>query len=500
MPVIVTSKAQARRHGVFGIEASQPATIAATGTGTVAIVDTFTWGPEQVLTFPSDNTALVNMVAPPGTSHTSLAYLSLIRKAFSRLGFVRVVASDAVAATCVVTKTGPANVFTVVARYKGVLGNSLSLVIGNATDGVSTHFDMTITLTGASGTTTDLIRNCDNGTAGLMSSIDLSKALLIGSITETATGRPTNGTYTFSTGSDGTIDAASWTGTAGLADKGIALLEGDTTIDFVVPGDAGSIRAAVNAAAVAHADLMTDRMAIIHGPSGQTAAQAQTDVASYRSIRCIYVDPWVYIFDETGAKTLVPASPFVAAVASQLPPSTSIAWKAATVQAMLGGIVEVESARGNNAADNTDAGIVTVVKELNGGHTFESAKNTFQPSDPRKGTIKRTRMGHYLVRSVIQSLRPYVDSPNVAVNQDDEFEAVQEFLNQLKANASNKSVNLLTHIADFDMADPASVNSQASIDQGEYTIGADVKVSSDQEKIFFLLNYGENVNPTASAT
>lgn len=493
MSVFVDSKAQARRHGVYGIEAAQPATVTATGTGTVALIDTFSWGPEQVVTFPSDPTALLNMVAPPGASRSTRAYLSLIRKAFARMCFVRVVANDAAKASANVTK------FTVVARYKGALANGFVLTIGNATDGVSTHFDMTITLSGASGNTTDLIRNCDNGTAGLMSAVDMSKALLIGSITETATGRPTNGTYTFSGGSDGSIASSDWVGTSGTADKGIALLEGDKTIDFVVPGDAGSNRAAVNAGAVAHCTLMTDRMAIINGASGQTAAQAQTDVASYRSTRVIYVDPWVYIFDEAGALQLVPPATFAAAVASQLPPSTSIAWKADTVQKMLQQVQALESYRGNNAADNTDAGIVTMIKEDQGGFTFESAKNTYHPTDPRKGTIKRTRMGHFIARSAVQSLRPYVDSPNVESNQQDEFEAVKEFLQELKTAGASKNVNLLTHIADFAMADPSAMNSQASLDAGEYTIGADVKVSSDQEKIFLMLNYGENVNPTASA-
>lgn len=499
MAVIVTSKAAARRHGVYGLEAAQPATITATGTGNVVLVDTYSWGPEQILTYPSDPTTLVNMLAPPGTSRTTLAYLSLIRKAYARMGFVRVVASDAVKASCTVNKSGPTAVFNVVARYKGVLGNSFSLVIGPATDGVSTHFDMTVTLSGLSGTTTDIIRNCDNASAGLMSTIDLSKAYLIGSITETATGRPINGTYTFSAGTDGTVASSDWVGTAGTADKGIALLEGDPTVDFVVPGDAGSNRAAVNAGAQAHADSMTDRMAIIHGPAAQTAAQAQTDVASYRSIRVIYVDPWCYIFDENGAKQLVPASHFAASVASQLPPSTSIAWKGETVQKMLAQIKGLEAARGANAADNTDAGIVTLIQETSGGYTFESAKNAYNPTDPRKGTIKRTRMGHFLARSVIDSLRPYVDSPNVAENQDDEREAVDEFLSQLVKNSKDKNVNLLTHIAAYDIAESTSVNSQQSIDAGEYTIGVDVKISSDQEKIFLSMSYGENVNPVASA-
>jgi phage tail sheath protein FI len=388
---------------------------------------------------------------------------------------------------------------TVTLKYNGIAGNSVTWIVGAADDGDPNHFNLTVTVTGASGTTTDVVHNINISGTGADAIPSVSSCLLIGSLTKLASGVPVVGGGTFAGGADGTITSTNYVGTQGAADQGIAKLESDKTIDHVFTGDPGnSLRAAVNAGLKAHADYMTDRIAWLNGNSGQTSAAAITDVANYRSLRAVYVDPWVYIYDDTtGAKTLVPPAPFAASVAAQLPPSTSIAWKASEVQALLSGVIDLEADRGDAAANQTDAGIVTMIREDLGGFTFESAKNTMYPSDPARGSIKRTRMGHFLARSITTSLRPYTDSPNVPANQQDEIDAVDAFLSGLKRNLS-RDPNHNTHIVDYGIADVTAANPSASIAAGQFTLPVQVKISADQEKIFIGLQFGETVTVTAT--
>lgn len=501
MAVFVTSESQARRHGVYAIERTPPATIKKTGTGTVGLIETFPWGPSQTLTFFGDTASMINAMAPPGMDRTGSGYLSLIRKGFARLGIVRVLGTSAAKASANLPNVVPTSIVTVTLKYNGTAGNAVTWTVSNATDGDATHFNLTVTVSGASGVTTDTVQNINvTGSATtLPTAPELARLKLIGAITKLTGGRPINASGTFAGGVDGTINAGAWAGTAGTADVGIALFEANNTIDFVCAGDPGNtLRAGVNAALVAHANLKTDRMAVINGNSGITAAAAQTDVASYRSKRAIYVDVWPYIYDDVdGTKRLVPPGPFAASVGSLLSPSTSIAWKSSEAQTLLSGIVDLEANRGDLAADNTDAGIVTLQREESGGYTFESAKNTNYPVEPSTGSIKRTRMGHYIARSVVTSLRPYTDSPNVSSNQQDEFDAVDGFLSELKANVS-KDPNHLPHIVNYSMAQISAINTTDDIQAGRFTIGADITISADQEKIFFSMNFGENVIPSVT--
>ncbi len=374
-------------------------------------------------------------------------------------------------------------------------GNSVTVTTSAASDGDANHFNLTVTVDGASGTTTDFLQNLNYSGTGTDSAPVLTNCLLIGTIVKGVGGIAASTTYTCASGTNGTIDATTYVGTAGTADKGIAKLEGDRAVDAVFTGDPGNTyRAAVNAGLVAHANLMTDRVAYINGDSGLTQALTITDVANYRSARCVYVDPWVYITDDvTAATQLVPPACFAAAVACQLSPSTDIGWKDDKVIAMLDGIVSLESDRGDAAASNTDAGIVTIGREINGGFTFELGVVTIAPTTPSKRLLTRTRMGHFIARSEVSSLRSKVNSPNVPFNQQDEVNAIEIFLSGLKANVDNDPNNT-PFIMDYAITDLHVANSVASLAAGEFWIPQDIQTGPTQEKIFLSLNYGPTVS------
>lgn len=492
MPVFVSSTSQAKTHGVYALERRPPLTIRAQNDTVVAMVEQFPWGPDQVPTQVVDMKTFIDTFAPAGMSHTGPGYLSVLGKSFSTLKVLRVTGSGAAKAAATVNKTGPTAMLTLTLKYNGAAGNSVTATTSAATDGDANHFNLTVTMTSASGTTTDLIQNLNYSGIGADSTPDLTSTLLIGAITKVATGVPILGPWTFSGGSDGTITSTNYVGTQGAADQGMAMFEGDTTVDFVLTADPGnSLRAAVNAGLKAHADYMTDRIAVLNGNSGLSLASVQTDVANYRSLRAIYVDTWAYVRDDVdGTQRIVPPAPFFAAVASALSPSTSPAWKSATVKALLGSIVRLEFSRGAAASTLTANGIVTLQQEATGGFTFEAAVNTYNPVDPSRGTYKRTRMGHYIAKALIASMREYVDAPNVPLVMQDEINAVQQFLDGLVRNRNTDPFNL-PHLFAAAIDDVNAFNSAATIAAGQFTLPFTAQVSADQSYIFLSMNYGE---------
>lgn len=502
MGLFVTSKAAATRHDVYAIEKTPPAVIKATGTNVAVLVEQQSWGPSQSLVAPTRMGAMLNMIAPPGMNRTNSGYLAAIRKGFPFLRFVRVLGSTAAAASATINKTGPTALIVVTLKYPGTEGNSVICTTSAASDGDSNHFNLTVSVTGPSGTTTDLIANINVsgvGTDSLPTQAQLDQLLLVGSVTKSSSGVPIIGSTTCTGGTNGTIDATSYVGTAGSNNQGLAKLESARDIDHFFCGDPGnSLRAAVNAGVVAHAALMSDRVGYINGNSGQTASAAQTDVASYRSQRVVYCDPWVYIYDDTdGTKRLVPSASFAGAVAAQTSPSTPIAWKDPEIGDMLAGIVDLEAERGEAAATNTAAGIATFIREEEGGFRIEADVVTIAPSQPSKALLTRTRMGHYIARSIKRSIRSSVDAPNTPENQQDILDAVVAFMEVLKAN-KGRDANHTPHVLDYSLDDPFAANPQNEVDAGDYQIPLNAKTSRGMARIFLNLNYGETVNIVAS--
>lgn len=499
MPVFVDSPSQAKRHAVYAIERNPPTVIQAQNVAVVGIVEQFPWGPDEAIYQVGSVKDFMDTFAPPGMSHTGEGYMTVIGKAWPILKIVRVTGTGAAAATATINKTGPTAMLTLTLKYKGAAGNVVTATTSAASDGDANHFNLTVSVTGASGTTSDIIQNLNYSGTGADSTPDLTGTKLLGSITKLASGVPIVGTVTFAGGADGTVASTDYVGTQGAVDKGVALFEGDKTIDFVLTGDPGNtLRAAVNAGLVAHADFMTDRIAFINGNSGMSLAAVQTDVASYRSLRACYIDVWAYQRDDVdGTERLVAPAPFAASLAANLSPSTSFSWKASKAKKYLSSISRLEASRGDGAYTNELAGICTLQKEDLGGYTFESAVVTNAPLNPAKKKYKRTRMGHYMAKAVVGSLRESVDSPNVPFNQQDEVNAVSEFVDTLKRNAKTDPNNL-PHLLDGGIDDLKAFNAQSDLDAGQFTIPVSAKISSDQERIFISMNFGESVRVTAN--
>jgi len=496
----VSNQAAARRHDVYAYERQQSAVVRASGTGIAALVGQFPWGPDASVQNPGSLRDLVNLFAPDGAPRTGSGYLSLIRKAWPTLKVVRVVGTGAAIAACPIPAVTPK--LTVNAAYKGVLGNSIVATVSDPTSGNVAKFKLTLTLTSATGTTSEIFDEIDATTTTIPPST--AGKTLAGVITAGAAGRPVNGTYTFSGGSDGTVASSDYIGTAGSGDKGIARLEGDKSIRHVFVDDCGSsLRAAVNAGLLAHKTLTGDRVVYINGNSGLTKTATATDRANYSNDGAVYCAPWAYITDDVdGTTRLVPPSSFFASVASQLVPSTSIAWKSSVVGDMLAGIVGLETDFGPGVADLTDAGVACLINEVDStgqpnGRRIEAGVVTTAASDPTRKSLTRTRMGQYIANAFMASIRSSVDAPNVPVLQGDIVNALFAFMSDLKRNASNSDVVNLPHVLDFAILSLSAYNTQASLDAGNFVVPLDVKTSSAMERIFLGIRFGETVTITS---
>jgi hypothetical protein len=494
MGVFVTSTASVSRHGVFAIARTPPAIIKAIGTGVACIVGVFPWGPDSAdsgVETPTDVGARANTFAPPGMSRTGDGYLSTIAKGFPTLKVVRVLGSAAAKASAALLETATP-IITVTLKYKGTAGNSVDCVVSDATDGDANHFNLTVRVTGTSGTTEDVFENLNYSGTGDDSTPDVTNAYLVGSITKSNAGRPDNGTTICTGGLDGTIDSSRYIGTAGAGNYGIASAENDKAIRVIFCDDPGDTdRAAVMAGLAAHALLMGDRLAVTHGDSGLSASAAQTAAGVNRSIWVVFADVWPRIYDDTdGTLRLVSPSSFAAAVISQVSPSTSPAWKAGEVGEMLNGIVNLETPRGNAVGDMTTAGAMSLIQEEDGSFRYEAGVLT--TSEISQRNITRTRMGSYIATSFVRSVRGRVDSPNVPLNQTLLVDALERFMVPLK-KAQGRDPDHTPHVLDYGILSLEAANDQAALDAGDFTIPLDVKTSSAQERIFLSIQFGETV-------
>jgi phage tail sheath protein FI len=134
-------------------------------------------------------------------------------------------------------------------------------------------------------------------------------------------------------------------------------------------------------------------------------------------------------------------------------------------------------------SDNTDHSVATLIREENGGFTFEAGVLTIAPLDPARRNHTRTRMGDYAAVSMVRSSRSFIDAPNVPSNQQAIVTMVQTFMERLVA-AQKSDPNHTPHCLAYDIPPLSSFNTQGDLDSGQLTVPVDMKTSSGIERLF----------------
>lgn len=510
MPLFVSTTSTATRPGVYAYSRTPPAIIKALNTGVACIVGQFPWGPavaaqaSQGLYSPSSDSDRLLTFAPPGMSRLGTGYLAMIQKGWPTLKVIRVANATDAAATCPINKTGPTLLFTIGAKFVGTAGNSITGTISAATDGDANHFNVTVTVTGASGTTSDIFQNLNlSGTGAdvIPTAAQLASARLVGSFTKSSAGLPIIGSTTFSGGTSGAIVSSDYVGTQGATDKGFALMEGDLTISHKFTDDPGNtIRAAVNAGALAHGNYMSNSLVYISGNSGLSASAAQTDAATYRSNYVVYADPWVKEYDDTsGALQLVQLAPFLASVGAQTSPSTRLAARDSSITQFLSGIQAVETNRGQNAAQNTLSGITTCIPNPNGGFMLELDVVTNAPVNPAQADVPTWRIGIYVASALQNSLQSFINGPNVQVTQQSILNAADDFLSTLKRNKDRDPLHN-PYILGYQFDSITQYNTPADQAAGNFTVPISIQTDAGMQKIFLAMQFAPTVALTVKQT
>jgi len=330
LPLFIDSTSQANSPGVYGIEIPVASKIDEVSTGYIGFVGQFAWGPVQSVVTPTSPKDFFDKFEPDGSPRSSTGYLAIKGRRGFTCKIIRALASDAVAATGTMTGTGGNTVAT--AKYKGTLGNSITITQAAATSGSSTKRKYTVTLTNSvTGTTTEPYDEVPLPT-GTTVTVDVTGSKLLASLTlaSSMTAFPTNATVSFVSGSNGSALAASdYTGTAGANDKGVALFEADTDIRAICHDDCGnSLRAAVNLAFATQCTTDRDRRAFLDGnPDAADFSTVQGYVVSgLTTDRVTFFGAWVTILDDAGTTQTVPFGTFVASAFLNLEPQQSYSW------------------------------------------------------------------------------------------------------------------------------------------------------------------------------
>jgi len=508
MPLFTTSVSSITRPGIYLAPIKPPAVIRAQGSGVGAMICQTPWGPPGVLYAPTSDGDRNLTYAPPGFNRLAPGVLAMIEKGWNNLLKVaRVLSGTAAPATCTASNAVPTALLTTTAKYPGADGNSLIQTIGLAGDGNVNHFRLTLSISGASGTTSEVY---DNGNisgvgADFLWPTQLLSSRLAGSFTKLATGVPIASSASFTSGTNGTAVASlDYVGVPTTANAGIALLEGDSTIRQFCTDDCGvGLRTAVTAGTAAHASLMGDRVAFINGVSGMTTgAAAVTDAANNQGVNVCYGDPWCNEYDDVaGALQLVSPAPFLMSMAMQLPPSLRLGWRDTSVMNMLQGIVSLQFNRGQQAAANTQGGVTTIEMEPTGagGFCVELDVVTAAPLDSTQADLPRTRMGIYVGTAVQSSLRSYTNGPNVPLTQQQIVTAFTEFMDTLVLNKEENPFTL-PYLLGYKMGNIAAVNTPNQQAAGAFLVPVQFQTDTGMQDVIFEVQYGPSVSVTLVGT
>lgn len=477
--------------GVFALEIPTPTQIDEVSSGYIGLVGQFAWGPVQQVVTPLGTPDFLKTFEPAGSPRTSTGYLAMKGRRGFTCKVIRVLPSDAVAATATMTGTLGNTVAT--AKWKGTFGNSFTLKQEAATSGTSTKRKYTVTVTNAtSGSSIEIYDEVPLPT-GVQVTVDVSGSNLLASLIleSTMTAFPSNATVTFGSGSNGSALASSdYVGTAGGNDKGVALFEADTDIRVLCHDDCGnSIRAAVNLGFSTQCTTDRDRRCFLDGNSDAAdfATVQGYVVSGLTTDRVTFCGAWVTILDDAGVTRTVPFSTFAASAYLNLEPQQSYAWhddRVLKYYDQITGVVANFAWQSSTVTDlATRKGATSICLPA------KTAKGKFVALHGRstdKSFVATRKIKDFFALSAQPSIDPYVNGPNLFSDnltikgRFDEFFQDQERKGRIQS--SIKGVR--------QWATSIAANDTNTMGQGDFYIDLTAITPVDRERIFMRFNVG----------
>lgn len=416
-----------RLEGLYIQERNPPSAISGVFIGDVVVVSEAIRGPVDRAVLCSSATRVKEVFGGrdqgSGGATISPLWKTLSNKPFGRVFVVRAAAAAGATATLNIPAVTP--VIKVDATSKGIWGNNVTAAIEDATDGVSTHFNLRVNYLGKD----YLYRNINVNSASdnnLLAVIGTDDGNVV-TVTKMSNGRPVNAVAASLTGgTEGSIADSDFTATG----RGLNVAAAVPRCAVVWIGERMS--AALKAAMFTLQASATDRVFLM-GPNDETvsASTAITDVASYRSDRVIYCFNHAYTLDtETATEMLTRPESWLAAVISQT--DVDIHPGEEDTKPFLAGITRLyheEYQRGDYIAFK-DAGICALEKD--DGFAFVSGVTTSLV--PGKEQYTRRRMTDYIQLSIANNLKHDAKKKATRLRRKQRVGKIKDFLETHKLN------------------------------------------------------------------
>lgn len=244
---------------------------------------------------------------------------------------------------------------------------------------------------------------------------------------------PPAATYTFTGGSNGTVQGASltdsaYTGTnssSGLT--GLVALEADEDVEIIVCARASDT---VSTSLKTHVSLstVTPRMAVCAPASGTTVSTLVTTMASFNTDRCQVTYPWVQIVNpQNNRKEYHNPTAFYAGVLAGL------SYHISPSRQVVNGVIGTERALTRSDVDTLSNSRVSPITLLAGAGFVIRNGNTAS-NNPALRNVTRRRAVNFFGKTFEAGLQPFVSKPHTPGLQIDVVNALSNIL-QNEANA-----------------------------------------------------------------
>lgn len=443
-----------RLEGLYIFEQNPPAFISGVFLGVVAVAGQTLKGPVNTpvsITSEARFTEVFGHRSRPNDS-TSVNKVRefLMNKPFGEVIVVRAAAAAAATAEADFTE-GATAVINVAASSPGAWGNDLSVIIAAPSNGLATHFNLTVDYRGETTTYADL--SVAAGFNNLIDVIGTDLSNLV-SVTKLADGTPDTTVPTAladTAGADGTIADADFTASGGPIDS-ISNYNG-ASICAVAEYSTAAVKSKLHVNALAS----NDRIFVMwNGSHVADVTAVETDAALYRSDRVVYCynSPKTFDFD-TAAEIVVPPHSWLASILSQT--DVDIHPGEEGSKAFTGAITGLTFSALSRAEyiNLREAGVAAWERDSDGGHLIVSGVTTDLTSG--KTEITRRRMADFLQLSAASRLKYFIKKKNTIQNRIQMAAELVAFSNSLK---DDERV-----IEDFEV-EQKSVNTEAGRAQG----------------------------------
>lgn len=448
--------------GTYIDEMRPPGRITTRGSAVVAIVGQFQMGPNEPTTI-SGSGHLLSLFG----SGSYTGFKALMNKRFSNLIVTRIKPAGSKAALGDLMDSAPAASITCEAIYEGIYGNVMQAKAEPSVVGGATKFK----LTAIWGDRTQVWDNLD------LTSFPITGEFMKFKKATGATAIPDTDpiqTITLTQGSDGTVADADYT-------AALILLESVESVTVVFTDRPGSVP---NLALISHCNKMGNRIPILHEATTTTKTAAITAVGGYRGAkdRGILAWPWLYQYNyETSTVELSNPAAWVASVISMIPEE----WDPAVVDAAeyLNGVLGLEFTNlvRQDYIDLKNAGIMAFEKDDDYGYKIKSGITV--STDETLSMVFRRRMCDLLTTDIGRGLKPY---QNKIMTEDNMADCIGAVTNYLEDKKTKK------RILDYQV-DGESMNTPASMANGEFHILAQVRIHPSMRHIVLHAEVGESV-------